>query len=171
MVPAVEPADSARVSILLADFANTDSDGKLNIVGGGLQFIGYDPYANTTLPFAVVATVSFGHECAHSSPSIELQLEDHEGQLVTIPGPTGHDGPLVRVGKSDPLAAVSYPTAPEFQTAPLDPSVKIVLGFSTGLPLPSGRVYTWRVMIDAQRREEWATRFFVPGIQSPPAIG
>ena len=166
-----DPADTARVSILLGEFANVDNNGRINLIGFGPNFVGYEAAANATVPFSVVAQIYFDHTQTHKSPSIELVLEDHQGQVVSIPGPTGQAGPLVRVGKSDPLQAVSFPTPLEVDADPLDPVANFILNFSSGLPLPPGRTYSWQVIVDSQRRPEWGLRFCVPGVALPPTIG
>ena len=54
-----DAADAATVRILLADFANADSASKLNIIGGGICLIGFDPNLRSTIPHPVVCQDCF----------------------------------------------------------------------------------------------------------------
>ena len=41
------------------------------------------------------------------------------------------------------------------------PNFSFALHFATGLLLEPNRVYTWRVKVDHETREEWTEKFYV----------
>ena len=166
-----DAGDSARVQILLADYAVVDGGGKLTIVGGGISVV---PVANTglTVPISVVAIATFAPEFVGESPAVELLLEDQSGQPFALPGAAGPMGrpQYVRVGASNPL----QPTVLQNQHIPRDaaqPKVQFLLSFQTGLPLLPGQRYTWRVRIDGDSRDEWTEGLYVPRPTPGLAVG
>jgi hypothetical protein len=45
-----------------------------------------------------------------------------------------------------------------------------VISFATGLPIPLGQRYIWRVKIDTETRDDWTEEFFVPGPTHGPVL-
>jgi hypothetical protein len=163
-----EAADEAIVRILLADFANADSANKLNIIGAGITMIPFVPATNQTAPHAVVAKVSFPPRFVGESPAVELALEHDDGTLVTLPGQTGQQ--FLRVGHAQALKpAVSANV--EVPPNTVRPSHQFVMHFANGLPLQPNRLYTWRIKIDHDTREEWTETFYVTTATPAPVIG
>jgi hypothetical protein len=74
---------------MLADFANSGADGKLNIIGGGITMMAFDPNVGATIPHAVIATVAFPPRFVGEAPAIELALQNDDGSLVTLSTPGG----------------------------------------------------------------------------------
>lgn len=163
-----EVADAANVRILLADFVNTDPAGKLNIIGGGISMVGVDPNLKSTIPHAVVARIAFPPKYVGDSPAIELALEHDDGTPVALPNPMGPQ--LLRVGAADALKPAVMPNTDVPPNA-VWPSVQFAMFFSNGLPLEPNRVYTWRVKIDHDTREEWTEKFYVFTPSSGPVVG
>ncbi|BBZ22147.1 hypothetical protein [Mycolicibacter hiberniae] len=165
-----DAAESAHVSLLMADYANVDPQGKLNIVGGGITGLGCEVASGAvTAPHAVVAVVSFGAEFVGESPAVELSLEDENGALVELPGSAGVPE-FLRVGHVGQLE----PLRLQGLYIPKDavrPSVQFVMHFATGLPLPPGHRYVWRVRVDHETKAEWTYVFYVPEPASPPVLG
>ena len=69
-----EAADAAIVRVMLADFANAGRDHKLNIVGGAITMMPFDPNIGATVPHAVIATVAFPPQFVGEMPAVELAL-------------------------------------------------------------------------------------------------
>src|SRR5262249_44723846 len=105
----------------------------------------------------------YNAECA-----IEIVLEDSTGTPVALPGPTGEAqvmrvGQAVRFEEPKPLPGIPRHT--------LRSRTQWVLAFATGLPLPVGQRYAWRVKIDHQTRGDWTEEFVLPGPVPGPVIG
>jgi hypothetical protein len=163
-------SDVAAVSLMIADYAVVDAAGKLNIIGGGVSTLGYVANVGLTAPFALIAAVSVPPGHYNAECSLEIILEDASGAPVALPGPSG-EAQVMRIGqavrfdepRSQPGVIVPRHVLPSRQ--------QWVLAFNTGLPLPLGQKYAWRVKIDTETRHEWAEPFFVPGHAAGPVLG
>jgi hypothetical protein len=167
-----DAGDSARVHILLADYAVADAGNKLTVVGGGISIAGSIANTGLTAPFAVIAIATFDPAFVGESPAVELMLEDQSGQPVALPGAVGPMGQpqYVRVGVTNQL----HPARVENQQIPTNatrPSVQILLNFQTGLPLMAGQRYTWRVRIDGNSSDEWTEWLYVPSPAAGAVVG
>jgi hypothetical protein len=163
-----DAADSAIVQVVLADYANNDSGGKLNIIGGGITMLGLDPNSHITVPHAVVARISFAPRYIGESPAVELALESDDGSLVSIQGQGGAQ--FLRVGAANALKPAVVPGATVPLTA-VRPSAQMLMYFANGLPLEPNRSYTWRVRIDHETRDAWTETFYVLTMDPDPVIG
>jgi hypothetical protein len=153
----------------LADYAANDATGKLNVIGGGVDAIGFNPAAGLTVGFALVVTIKvppahYGDECA-----VEIILEDDSGEVVALPGPTP-EGQKMRVGQAVRFEEPVFPGT-NIARGVLPARWRSVLGFATGLPLALGQRYTWRVRIDHHSDGHWVYPFVVPGPPAGPVIG
>lgn len=153
-----DAADAAIVRILLADYANADPANKLNIIGAGISLLGFVPSTNATVPHAVVASISFPPKFVGESPAIELALERDDGSLIQMPG-TG-ERQFLRVGQALALKPAVVQNA-DVPPNTVRPSQQFVMYFASGLPLEPNRLYTWRVKIDHDTRDEWTETFYV----------
>ncbi len=167
-------SDSAHVRIMLADYAVADTaSSKVTIVGGNIVWVPAGPNPAHTVPFSVVATVSFDPRFVGESPAVELLLEDENGQPVPLPGLSGQQGQpqYLRVGVSEQLR----PTIVQSLRIPTDavrPRMNLLLNFHSGLPLSMGQRYTWRVRVDGETRDEWTEWLYVVGPASGgPTVG
>lgn len=145
--------------VLIGDFVNVDAAGKVNIVGGGIQFLGGDPETGMTAPFAVFVNVTVSIPVFEdTSGAVEVILVDTDGQPVVVPSPDGEN--TMCFSQDVDFRPVS---GPNDQQPPIGfpGSSNIVLNFPGGLPLPIGATYEWVVMLDGARIA--ATTFFVPG--------
>ena len=155
----------AQVNILLADFANVDAGGKLNVIGGNISYIGQNPQSGLSSAFAVVVSVTVPAKYVGSSYALTVELHDVTvGQIFALPGPDG---------KLQALRAQQAVTIPPIQFPPgsavPDDAMQynnMIMAFE-GLPLPSGHSFEFRVQIDGQTRH-WFKRFHVlapaPGV-------
>ncbi|MGV8874267.1 MAG: DUF6941 family protein [Rhodococcus sp. (in: high G+C Gram-positive bacteria)] len=165
-----EVANSAAVRIMLADYAAVDASGKVNLIGGGVDVLGFDPATAVTAPFCVLVTISFDRKFVGDSPAVELVLEDSNGSPVQVTDVLGNSQ-AIRIGSADPLAAPNFPGANMPDASLARPKTQMVLNFQNGLPLPPGQMYRWRVKIDHETRKHWVENFFVPGLSSGPTFG
>ncbi|PYG99169.1 hypothetical protein CVV67_16580 [Arthrobacter stackebrandtii] len=147
--------------MLIADFVNVDAAGKVNIIGGGIQFLGSDPETGLTAPFAVYVNVTVSIPLFdETSAAVEVVLVDTDGQPVVVPSP---EGPNIMRFNQD--VDFRHTVRPEVQPPPMGfpGTSNIVLNFPGGLPLPTGSSYEWVVLLDESRL--CSTTFFVPGAE------
>lgn len=160
-----EISEQLRASVLLADYAAQDGNGRLSVVGGGLQFVGFEPATGLSAPFAVLVILQ--SVVPLSEPvAIEIVLADASGQAVELPGPAGPQ--LMRVAQNVEFLAPALPgvTLPK---GSVNSQAVVNMYFPTGLPLTPGLSYSWRVQAD---HEVLITQpFFVPGPAQGPVIG
>lgn len=155
-----ESSSAASGTVLLADFVNVDSAGKVNIIGGWIQFMGFDPASKLTAPFAVFVNVTVNiPSFEDTSATVEVLLVDADGHPVSITGPEGSN--TMRFSHEVDFLHV---VAPHLQTPPVGfpGTSNIVLNFPSGLPLKVGASYEWLVLMDQTRLA--STTFFVPGL-------
>lgn len=150
----------AQVQFILADFANTDGAGKLNVLGGGIAFIGIQD-GGATAPFALAVEVRVPAKYAGTSYALTVELHDATiGQLVGLPGP---DGTLQALRAQQVVTVQSVQLPPQFAVPPdTMQNHTMVMNFPGGLPLAAGHSFEWRVQIDGQTRH-WFHRFHVLG--------
>lgn len=154
-----ESSSAANGTILIADFVNVDAAGKVNIIGGGIQFLGFDLESGLSAPFAVFVNVTVNiPQFEDTSASVEVLLVDTDGQPVTITGPDGTN--TMRFTQDVDFRPAN---AAHLQEPPMGfpGNSNIVLNFPSGLPLHVGATYEWIVLMDQTRLA--STTFFVPG--------
>ncbi len=161
-------SEHAEVNVLMADYANVDESGKLNVVGGGIALLGFDPYQQSTPRFCVVISIDVTHEFVPADFVLEVALTD-DGGVVSLPTDDVDDQP-VRVANS-----ISLERAQGMPTARIRDHVGAtnftVLDFSNGLPLTPGIPYSWRVSIDGDTENAASYPFAVPGEPDGPVMG
>jgi hypothetical protein len=159
----------ARVRILMADYAMNDAVGKLNLIGGNIAFLQL-PDGVSTAPLSVVVSVEVPAKYVDQSYALAVELYDvTANSVVQVPGPDGR------------LQAMRIQQVATVNPLQLDPSMKrpddayignhIVMGFPTGMQLPRGHTFDWRVQINTQRRQHWETRFHVLEPVAQPVFG
>lgn len=127
---------SASATILIADFVNVDAAGKVNVIGGGIQFLGSDFDSGQTAPFSVFVSVTVSiPSFDETQAAVEVVLVDSDGQPVAVPSEDGSN--VMRFSQS---VDFRHTTAPEMQQPPIGfPGCSnVVLNFPGGLPLPTG---------------------------------
>lgn len=160
--------DSARVTVLLADYVAVDAAGKLTAVGAAFSLIGLQPDGHTP-PLHVAVLVDVPAELVGQDFSLGVSLRDEvTGQPVLVPGQSGSPEPLqvAQVMRAQP-PAVPGMVVP----AHVPGRVQVVLGFPQGLPLELGRSYRWAVEVDGRTRPEWSASFHVPAPAPGPVFG
>jgi hypothetical protein len=162
-----EVAESARVTLFVADYAAADAVNKINCLGVGWQFAGVDPQTGSTAPQSVVLMVDVPPVHIGETFALEVALYDEAAnELVSVPGPVGDPQPL-RIGQ--PVTA-ERPVFPGLHGAGW-PHTQLIVNFPNGLPLMPGRRYTWRARIDGDDEHRWEASFHVVGPPSGPVIG
>lgn len=141
--------------VLLADFAQSDSSGKVNALG-----LGWSVTRTPTPSHAVVVHLRVGWDETNVSHHLTLRLLTADGSnAVEVPTPFGSQPLMVEVD-----IEVGRP-AGFARGSSIDHSLAINVG--AGLPLAPGR-YEWRLQIDDEPREEWRVAFTVQPAQGGP---
>jgi len=165
-----EPSQSAHVRIVLADYAVSDQQTKMTVVGGGVNIFGVNTATGSTAPFAVWASASFDPAFIGDNPAVELSLENAEGHLVYMPGLADAPPQALRVASAEKLLPTVLKGADIPQSA-VRPKTQILLQFQNGLPLAAGHRYLWRVKVDGETRPDWTEVMFVPLATAGPVVG
>jgi hypothetical protein len=161
-----EIAQNAKVSILLADFARVDTEGKLNVVGGGVTGLGFDLGQGLTSRFTLVVIVWVPATLLPAECALEVYLTQ-AGSVVMAPGPV--DSQAIRISQNvivEPLLA--FPPAARSHVGSHYTSV---LDFNNGLPLAPGGMYEWNVRIDGDETQTWSLPITVAGAPGSPVLG
>lgn len=164
-------SDAARVQLLIADYAVADPAGKLNVIGGALTGMGWNPNTGTTPPFALLVMVSVPPRLYNAECAVEILLENPGGALVELPGPTGVPSQQLRVGQAVRFEEPRFPGPVNAPVRYLPARSQWALTFMTGLPLVAGQGYVWRVKIDDVSHDDWTERFVVFGPVAGPVLG
>lgn len=161
-----EVAASADVSVVMADFANTDAAGKLNVVGGNVRVVGFDAMQGVTSRFAVAITVTVPESVLPTDLAVEIALVSG-GEVVSLQGPA--EPQPIRVAQTADLAINNG--LPKAIRDHVGASHSMVMDFASGLPLVPGRGYSWRVRIDGDSDHDVEYQFGVMGPPAPPVFG
>jgi hypothetical protein len=142
-----------KVTMMLADSAQAVG-GKLYILGGGWSITGPLP-----CPSAIAVLVSVPWNETNRKHRVKVELVDEDYRPVLVPTPEG-DKPMLISGDFE----VGRP-------AGIMPgsTIEIPFAFNIGaLPLPPGRRYVWKLMIDDKGDENWQVVFSTrPAAQNP----
>jgi hypothetical protein len=157
-----EISENARVTVLLADFANQDPANKINLLGANWNITGVQP-SGATFPQAVVIFVELPPRFQGEEFTLSVTLLDEAGNPVDVPSPAGERQPL----RLQQVFRAEQPGIPEVNMPPDVPSrIQAILNFPTGIPLAVNRQYRWHIEIDDAAKPEWEAKFHVVG---PPS--
>ncbi|MGH3329096.1 MAG: DUF6941 family protein [Streptomycetales bacterium] len=137
-----------QATLLLADAANRDADGKVNALG-----MGWSITSAPTPPMALIMLFKVPWDETNRKHHLRLSLVDSDGQPVEVPAPMG-TGPIEVRGEFEAGRPPGVPKG----TA-IDMSQVVPVG--PGIPLRPGHTYQWRLEIDDQPREEWVASFYI----------
>lgn len=160
----------ARVQFVLADYASVDVAGKLNVIGGGITFIGSQGAGQPSSPFTLAVTVAVPGAYASQTYVVAVELQDlTTGTVVQLPTQAGGMEPI----RAQQAVTVPHPTVAPGMAVPPDAMQehKLILQFSDGLPLSPGRSYEWQVRINEKSDKAWGQRFHVLGQAPGPVFG
>lgn len=158
----------AQVAVLVADHIAIDQSGKVTALGAFFTVSGFQSSGMSAPQFVlVVVTVPPRHVGEEFSLSLELRDLDAD-TAVMVNGPSGQLEAL----RVQQLVKIERPSIPGLSLPPNMPAnINVSLGFPNGLPLQMGRLYGWRVEIDAQTRPGWLASFAVAAPPPPPVFG
>ncbi|MGH9293719.1 MAG: DUF6941 family protein [Acidimicrobiales bacterium] len=160
-------ANDARVSLLLADFANADATGKLNVIGGKWQVTSLLP-TGLTQPMSLVVLIALPANHHGEQFAWGVSLHDEAGEVVSLPGPNG-EPQAMRIQQVSKLETPDV-RGVVLPSAHLPCSLQLVMNFPTGLLLSPG-AYLWKVEIDGNSNPLWQVEFFVAGPPPRPVLG
>jgi hypothetical protein len=136
------------VVMLLADSAQV-ADGKLYVLGGGVQVLGPQPQ-----PVALGLLIYVPWDRANIAHDWKLELLDEDGIPVLH-----NDLPVIVAGQFEAGRPAGWPPG-----RPL--LVPLAINFSA-LPVEAGRSYTWRFVVDDSTEPNWRVSF---SINPPPQV-
>jgi hypothetical protein len=157
----------ARLTLIVADVAIADPQGKVNILGAGVATLGFDPNQGVTTRFSVVAQVDVPGSLTPVEASIDVVLL-RDGQPVQVSGPAGHQA--VRIGHA-PVFEKPQASGPVSLREQLDSRQQFVLDFSAGLPLQPGVVYEWALQVDGDEDTRITYPIAVQATPTAPVVG
>lgn len=160
-----EVSTDAELTLLMADFAALDPQGKLNLLGGGVNIIGYDPMQGVTARFTVVGRVRIPAKYTPTDVTVEISLLDDAGDVVLLGAPNSQPFRLAQVAKIEKPNVIGMPTLPPELLAQ-----HIMVLDIPGLPLQPGRTYSWSLRVDGDEENARRQTFLVPGIGAPPIV-
>lgn len=160
----------ARVLIFLADYAGVDASGKINAIGAAFNITGLQPQGGLTPPQYVVVVIDVPTKYVGTEFPISIELRRQDlNQAVMVVGPTGQQDAMrfQQVLRVNPVQL-----SPDVQIpAGIYSRQQMVLAFPTGLQLPAGVEYRWRVEIEGQNRAGWDAGFHVLAPAPGPVFG
>lgn len=159
-----EIAENASVTILVADFANVDAAGKINLLGAGVAMVGFDPMQGLTSRFSIGVVIHVPTKFLPADFSFEISLVSQGGELVMLPGPA--EAQPLRVAQPVSMDRPNVSSSPAIR-GHIGSNHQAVLDFSNGLPLAVGGLYEWHVRIDGDVDRVWTYPFAVAGPQGP----
>jgi hypothetical protein len=131
--------------MLLADSAQV-ADGKLYVLGAGIQVVGPQPQ-----PAALGLLIHVPWDRANTTHDWKIELLDEDGLPVLH-----NDMPVIVAGQFEAGRPAGWPAG-----TPL--LVPLAINFSA-LPVQPGRRYTWRLAVNDTTEPSWRVSFSV----SPP---
>jgi hypothetical protein len=164
-------AASARASVLIADFANIDGGGKLNVVGGAFQLVGRAPFV-PGMPLGigamtVVAIIDVDYAHAGEQFSVVLTLKNSANEPVQVPGPVEGQTQALRI--SQVATATAGDQVPKDAHLPI--RCQVVANIGPGMPLEPSSQYYWELQVDGHSDRNWRAVFYVRADQTGPVLG
>lgn len=164
-----EISERAVVDLALADFAMVGGDGKLDVIGGGISILGFDPAAGVTSRHSLTVTVWVPTPLCPAEFPVELSLYA-DGELVRLPELVGEGSPL-RVASIVRIESPMHPSIDIAQRNSVGGRHIFVVDFANGLPLTAGGSFEWRARLDGDDDHDASFPFAVAGLPSTPVFG
>jgi hypothetical protein len=158
----------AEINAFIADYAIADAVGKLNVIGGGITLIGHQP-GGATAPFTVLISVAVPARFAGQEYALTVELiNETTGRHVSVPS---NEGPP-QVLRAQQVVTVPPLQIPQGFKPPPDAFVahNVAMGFPTGIPLPAGNTFDFRVQIDGNVMPK-TIRFHILKPDPGPVLG
>jgi hypothetical protein len=161
-----EMAESISAHVTIADYVD-EANGKIIIIGGGIQFVGFIPQMGMTTAFSIFVEMQCPVPVPERHAAVELLLVDASGQAVQVPG-EGDSKQALRVAQNVEFIEPYLPGA-SVPRGSVNARATMTLAFPNGIPLTPGHSYSWRVQID---HDVLATQpFYIPAPQIGPVLG
>lgn len=157
------------MTVLVSDFANNDAAGKLNVVGGTVAILGFDPMQGLSSRFTLSVVIRVPSHMLPAEFAIEVTLRSN-GVPFLLPGPA-EPQPL-RIAQ--PIT-VEKPSAANVPVPAIRDHIgashTLIFDFNTGLPLKPGGLYEWHIRIDGDEDTAHTYPFAVMGPPPAPVFG
>jgi hypothetical protein len=152
-----------RAALLVSDAAQLDSDGRLYLLGAGVQVM-----PTPTPPHALVLRLLLDAAEALVPHEVRVALLDATGSPVLVPGaPSGGTGPAglpgmvttqpLQLGQDLPALAADVADLPDWGPV----SLPLLFNLGPGLPVRSGP-HRWQVTVDGAVLDEAVVLFLDP---------
>lgn len=135
-----------RVTVLLADAAQSSPDGKAHVLGLGWTFT-----SAPTPPMALVVLLDVDQPESNRQVPCRIDLVDEDGNEVRLLGPDGQARPVSMTFGVQITRPSGYPEGVPVRVVS---SVQV-----PPMPLPAGRRFQWRVLVDGETIMPWTTAF------------
>jgi hypothetical protein len=134
-----------KATIVLADHVQA-AEGKLNLLGGGLRWMGPQPAT-----FGIGVVLEFPWDAVGEDHKVKLDLIDDDGAPVEFPQGDGVEGPFG-------FEATLPVAAPPGSKRGMPVNVCIAIGVVQMQLPPAGR-FEFRMEIDGEAHEDWRIGF------------
>lgn len=115
-----------------------------------------------TGPHVVVVFIEAELAMCNRNLTLQIELMTEDGNVVDIPGPSGHQPVRLEQLIMVPSPA-GVPTGfPGRATAMME--------LPTGLPLAPG-IYRWQARLNGKEEQDWSAQFYVAAPPQPPTFG
>lgn len=164
-----EASEQVSLQVLLADYAQATTEGKVSIIGAGVATLGFDFRQGGTSRFSLYVATQVPTALCPVELTLEVALYSN-GELVQLPGPAG-EAQHIRIGQ---VLAVEVPNNPLMsipQRNHTGSRHQAVFDFANGLPLTPGGNFEWRVRVDGDEDRQIVYPFAVAGPPPDPVLG
>ena len=139
-----------KAILLLADAAQQDANGKVHALG-----VGWAVTSTPTPPIALIVVVDCEWSETNIKHTISVELVDADGQPVLVGHtPQGEPTPLTVEAELEVGRPAGLPPGTAIRN-------HLVINFAPGMPLDPGQKYTFRLTVDGEPQDSWASTFYV----------
>ena len=159
-----ELAKTARINLLIANYASLTTDGAANMVQAGIGVLYASRVPNiqfekySTPSFSVYTSISCDPKYIGEEYSCSLELRDDTGALLDMPD--ANNGAKMRLSQILTVQAIQVPNL-VIPKGVLWPTYQFAWNFPTGIILEPDKAYSWTVTVDG---DIVATSYFYIGI-------
>ena len=153
---------------MVADFANSDVGGKLNVIGGAFQFTARAQIPGLSVgvpPMAVVAIIDLPAAYGQTDFTVVLTLKDSSDTPVEVPSQVVGGTQALRVSQ------IANAKRDSSQPAGIGGRVQIVMALGPGIPLQPDQAYYWELQINGHTDKNWRAGFYVQPDPPQPILG
>jgi hypothetical protein len=154
-----------KVNVLLADKGKTNPQaGTLDLLNAGWSQTSPtpSPMGQVVPPQVVAIFFEVDRHLCNRDITLLVELVDEDGGAVALPGPAGPQPMRIEQHIRVPIPPLLPGGAPG--------SGNLLLELMPGPPLAPG-VYTWRVTLNGEHRDDWTATFYVLPPPEAPTFG